>query len=335
MAEPAPCPPALESLIMTSWVAIDFETANEYRGSPCAVAMVAVQEGRVVERYATYIQPPPQASYFSPFNVALHGITPGDVEGAPTWPLALKEIVEFVGGRPVVAHNAAFDLGVIRNACDLMDLSWPDLTYACTLVVARRTWELISYSLPWVAEAAGHQLVDHHEPTADAEAAAAIALAAQRVHGAESLPELLKATRTRFGALFGGEWKGCRYQPPSPSQALAALPGANPDADPDGPFYGLSVCFTGTLLTMTRDEARHLVAEVGGQPVAGVSKKTNVLVVGEQDPRRLKPGVEISSKHRRAAALLEAGHSIEVISELDFLQRLASTEGVSLQLARA
>ncbi|MEU7925812.1 exonuclease domain-containing protein [Micromonospora sp. NPDC049801] len=317
---------------MTSWVAIDFETANEYRGSPCAVAMVAVQDGMLGERYTTYIQPPPSAAYFSPFNMALHGITPRHVQNAPNWPQALKEIIDFVDDRPVVAHNAAFDLGVIRNACDLTDSPWPNLTYACTLVVARRTWQLISYSLPWVAEAAGHQFLDHHDPAADAQAAATIALAAQRAHGVDTLPELLQATRTRFGALFGGEWKGCRYQPPSTSRARSALPGANPDADPDGPFYGLTVCFTGTLLTMSRDEARHLVAEVGGQPVAGVSKKTNVLVIGEQDPSRLRPGAETSSKHQKAATLLEAGHSIEVISELDFLQRLASTEGVSLRL---
>ncbi|MFE9958148.1 exonuclease domain-containing protein [Micromonospora sp. NPDC005299] len=320
---------------MGSWVAIDFETANEYRGSPCAVAMVAVQDGKVVERCNTYIQPPPAADYFSPFCVALHGITARHVENAPSWPQALKQIVEFVDGRPVVAHNAAFDLGVIRSACDLMDLPWPDLTYACTLVIARRTWQLISYSLPWVADAAGHQLLDHHDPAADAHAAAAIALAAQRIHGVEELPELLSATRIRFGALSGGEWNGCRYHAPSPSGARSSLPGANPDADPDGPFYGLSVCFTGTLLAMNRDEARHLVAEVGGQPVAGVSKKTDVLVIGEQDLRRFRPGAKTSSKHQKAAALLEAGHSIEVVSELDFLQRLAATEGVSLRTTQA
>jgi DNA polymerase III epsilon subunit-like protein len=320
---------------MTSWVAIDFETANEYRGSPCAVAMVAVQDDKVVERYTTYIQPPPSTAYFSPFCVSLHGITPRHVQSAPTWPQALKEIVEFIDDRPVVAHNAAFDLGVVRNACDQMDMPWPTLTYACTLVVARRTWQLISYSLPWVAEAADHQLLDHHDPAADAHAAAAIMIAAQQVHGAATLSELLKAMRIRFGELSGDQWKGCRFHAPSPSQARAALPGANPQADSDGPFYGLSVCFTGTLLTMTRDQARHLVAEVGGQPVAGVSKKTDLLVIGEQDARRLKPGAETSSKHRKAAALLDAGHPIEVISEVDFLERLATTEGTFLKINKS
>ena len=139
---------------MTSWVAIDFETANEHRGSPCAVALVAMQGSDIVQRYTTYIQPPPSVAYFSPFCVAVHGITANDVRRAPIWPEALDQIMRFIDGRPVVAHNAAFDLGVIRSACDQMGMPWPNLTYACTMVIARRTWPLLSYSLPWVAEAA-------------------------------------------------------------------------------------------------------------------------------------------------------------------------------------
>jgi DNA polymerase III epsilon subunit-like protein len=317
---------------MTSWVAIDFETANEHRGSPCAVALVAVQDNEIVQRYTTRIQPPPSVAYFSPFCVSLHGITAEDVRDAPTWPEALNQILRFVSGRPVVAHNAAFDLGVIRNACDETGMRWPDLTYACTLVIARRTWPLLSYSLPWVADAAKHELLDHHDPAADATAAAAIATAAQRIHGATTLAEMLDGLRVRFGHLSGENWSGCQYISASRSRARSALPGANPNADPDGPLYGLSVCFTGTLTSMTRDGAQALVAEAGGQPTAGVTKRTDLLVIGEQDPRRFTPGAAMSSKHRKAAALLDAGHPIEVIAEPDFLQRLAATEGLQLKV---
>lgn len=157
---------------MDSWVAIDFETANEHRGSPCAVGMVAVEDGQAVQTYTSYIQPPPPVSYFSPFCVSIHGITPDKVVGAPGWTEALEAIVRFADGRPLVAHNAAFDLGVIRDACNQVGLDWPELRYACTLVIARRTWPLLSYSLPWVTEAAGFQLSGHHDAGADALAAA-------------------------------------------------------------------------------------------------------------------------------------------------------------------
>lgn len=149
---------------MDSWVVVDFETANEYRGSPCAVAMVAVEGDEVVQQHRTLIQPPPQVAYFSPFCVSLHGITADQVRHAPSWAEAMSSMVRLIDGRTVVAHNAAFDMGVVRDACDLAKVRWPDLSYACTLVLARRTWPLISYSLPWVADAAGHALTDHHDP---------------------------------------------------------------------------------------------------------------------------------------------------------------------------
>ena len=308
-----------------SWVAIDFETANEHRGSPCAVGMVAVEHGQAVQTYTSYIQPPPPVSYFSPFCVSIHGITPDKVVGAPGWTEALEAIVRFADGRPLVAHNAAFDLGVIRDACNQVGLDWPELRYACTLVIARRTWPLLSYSLPWVTEAVGFQLSGHHDAGADALAAAYVLGAAIRAHEAKDLPSLLTGLRISFGQVAPGTWHGCCFA--GARRTLSAMPGANPDADPDGPFYGRSVCFTGTLLSMTREQAWGHVAEVGGRPVPGVTKSTDVLVIGTQDGRRLAPGASRSNKQRKAEQLLAAGHEIEAISEADFLERLAATEG--------
>jgi DNA polymerase-3 subunit epsilon len=315
---------------MSAWVAIDFETANEFRGSPCAVALVAVRDGIVVDQLVTYIQPPPSRSSFSPFNMSIHGISPAMVAGAPTWPEALAAILRFVDGRTLVAHNAAFDVGVIRDACTETGVAWPTLSYGCTLVVARRTWQLLSYSLPWVAAAANHELLDHHNPAADAYAAAAIMKAALVVHGKTSVPDTLAGLRIQLGEVSSVAWTGCHHL--GESRAKSALPGANLGADPDGPLFGLRVCFTGTLGSMPRRQAWELVAEAGGQPVPSVTKDTDLLVAGEQDPRRLVPGATLSGKQQKAAALLATGHSIELIAEPDFLQRLASTEGLSLRL---
>jgi hypothetical protein len=232
----------------------------------------------------------------------LHGITAEHVRDAPSWPQTLTDLVRFADGRPVVAHNAAFDLGVIREACTESDLAWPDLSYACTLVVARRTWSLLSYSLPWVAEAAGYRLDDHHDAGADALAAARIMTAAMRHHEVPTLSDLLQVVRVRIGELTAGSWRGCQHQGVS---SRAALPDAYPEADPNGPFYGLAVCFTGTLSSMTRSQAWELVAEAGAQPARGVTRMTDLLVVGTQDPRRLTPGATLSGKQAKAMALLK------------------------------
>lgn len=137
----------------SSWVAIDFETAS-VRGTPCSVGLVEVMGGEIGESATWLIRPP--IFEFSPFNVALHGITPEMCRGAPDWLSTLTHIEEFRAGRPLLAHNAAFDVGVIRDACSLTEAPWPDLTYACSLVVSRRIWPgLTSYSLPFLASHLG------------------------------------------------------------------------------------------------------------------------------------------------------------------------------------
>ncbi len=302
-----------------SFCAIDFETANWYRGSPCAVGLVKVVDGEIVGARRYLMRPPKGYDEFDAFNIELHGITPAMVRGEPRFAERLPEILAFADGRPFVAHNAAFDMGVIRDACIASDLPWPEASYACTLVFSRVTWSLLSYSLPWVAEAAGVPFGHHHEPESDARAAASILLAIARHHGATTLQEIAEAAHTQIGTMSAGAWSGCHR---AWSGGLDDIPVANPDADPDHPFYGRELVFTGALGSMTRAMAWDRVAEVGGRPAPGVTKHTNVLVMGHQDARKLRPGEELSAKARKARDLREHGQPIEILPEVDFVQLL-------------
>lgn len=91
--------------------------------------------------------------------------------------------------------------------------------------------------------------------------------------------------------------------------------------NPDHCFYGLYFCFTGKLERMTRKEANKAAALVGGIPEKGVTKNTNILVVGEQDWRVV--GTDgLSSKMKKAQTLLEKGQDIEIMTENDFIRLL-------------
>ncbi|MEU6860584.1 3'-5' exonuclease [Glycomyces sp. NPDC046736] len=195
---------------MDSWVAIDFETANGSRASACSVAVVRVKDGEVSDSFATLIRPPDGHDRFDSRNTAIHGIRRGDVVGAPTWAQTWSQLREFIGDSPVVAHNAAFDTSVIRGANAAAGLAAATLRYACTLVIARRTWQLDSYTLPRVARAAGIAFGDHHRAEADARAAANVLLAEQREHEADTLDDLLDSARVSWGRLHGGGYDGCR-----------------------------------------------------------------------------------------------------------------------------
>jgi DNA polymerase-3 subunit epsilon len=92
---------------------------------------------------------------------------------------------------------------------------------------------------------------------------------------------------------------------------------------PEGPLYGEVLVFTGAL-EITRAEAAALAAKVGCAVAAGVTKETTILVVGNQDARKLA-GHEKSSKHRKAEDLIRKGQAIKILTEQDFenLVRLA------------
>lgn len=306
----------LDTVHMTSWVAIDFETANEHRGSPCSVGMAAVEQGRVVRSWSTLIQPPADLGHFNPYNVRVHGITANDVAAAPRWKPVLADILSFADGRPLVAHNAGFDLSVIRAACDAEGIAWPELRYSCSQVVARRTWKLLAYGLPHCMDAAGLDFTNHHNAEADSRASAEVMLAAMQEAGVSSLDDLLTKHRIRWGSMTpDGQWRGSQYV-----QERKPVPGADPDADPEGALYGLTVCLTGTLASMKREEAFARLADAGAQPTKTMTKKTNILVSAEQT--NLKPGDVLSGKSKQAQALLDAGQDIEVLDENEFLRRL-------------
>jgi len=182
------------------FTAIDFETANGSAASACSVGLVKVRDGQVVDRIGWFIRPPFGHDHFSEWNVRIHGITPDMVLDAPTWVEQLVDLTEFTGDDVLVAHNAGFDMGVIRAACLATGSPVPGYSYLCSLQLARTTYVLDSYRLPSVAMAAGFEDFPHHDAVADAEACAAIMIHAADRYGVIDMAELAVAARIRMGS---------------------------------------------------------------------------------------------------------------------------------------
>ena len=98
---------------MATFAAIDFETATGSRSSACSVGVVLVDDDVVVQREERLIQPPGNEYAF--FNVSLHGISARDTAAADRFEDVWPEIADLIGDRLVVAHNAAFDVRMIRQ----------------------------------------------------------------------------------------------------------------------------------------------------------------------------------------------------------------------------
>jgi DNA polymerase-3 subunit epsilon len=327
--------------VSLDFTAIDFETANGFRGSPCAVGLTKVRGGQVVAEASWLMRPPPDHDHFDFHNVRIHGITAEDVAGLPRFGELFPEIGAFIGGDILAAHNAAFDLGVIRSGLEVSGLPGPAYDYVCTVMLSRRCYSLVSNSLPFAAEEAGVPLVNHHDAAEDARACAGILIDIAARNGANSIAELYlslglalphqqafdpardalsKASLTALAGAGSGAAVVRQFQSGWPEEGANPVP--NADAEPGHPLYGQTVVFTGQL-SMARPEAKIRSADVGARPESRVTARTTVLVVGDGFVASDLRSGRLTGKARRVLELHERGQLIEVLSEGEFLQMVA------------
>lgn len=318
-----------------SFVAIDFETANSSRASACSLGMTKVVDGVITDSRYELFKPPQGYDSFDPRNIAIHGISQKDLVGRPEFGALWPELSNFIGSLPIIAHNASFDVSVLRATLSASNLDWPQLEYACTYVFSKNQYDLPRHRLPDVALAAGVAWDggQHHDALFDSRVCAEIVISIAIKKNVNDLLDLLDSMNLDMGELFIDGWSTCRsrnvaqYSHHSRGEKAPTIGQieVNSEADPSHPFYGQVVVFTGAI-SIPRPEAWRLVAEVGAIPKDGLSKKTNFLVLGEQDLSKLKAGETKSSKQREAEELKEKGSQIEIIDERDFFAILEPQE---------
>lgn len=161
---------------MSTFLAIDFETANNRSDSACAVGLVRAEDGQIVEEQAFLIRPPTPEFFFT----HIHGLTWEDVEHAPDFGALWPEIAGFFDGIDfLAAHNSGFDSRVLNSCCDKYGVDRPASDFTCTVKLARGMWEVRPTKLPNVAHYLGLEL-QHHDALSDSRACANIVLAAER-----------------------------------------------------------------------------------------------------------------------------------------------------------
>ena len=182
-----------------SFTAIDFETANSHRGSACAVGLVKVRDGHIVDTASWLIKPPPGIDDFDPINVELHRITEQDVRNAADWEMSLEGILQFVCEDPLVAFDAAYDASVMRKATEHQHLDLPAKDFYCALHLAQAHLPLPQHRLSDVLAALDLPPVEQHEPRTHALACARIVLAIAARRGLATLAEVWEQPSTAVG----------------------------------------------------------------------------------------------------------------------------------------
>jgi DNA polymerase III subunit epsilon len=304
------------------FTAVDFQTASSHPGSVCSVGLVRIRDGQVAGKSGGLVRPPDGLGEFTDFQTSLHGITAEMVATAPPWRKVAAWIDEYVGSDVLVCHNATFTIGALRNACAADSVPLPTADFLCTMLLARQVFRLPSYRLPFVADTCGVELSGRHQVLINARGAALVAVALARQHGAGTPGELAEALGIRLGRLEPGRYVPAIRGAPRISRGCPPALDRSPDQQPDHPLHGRVIVFTGALKTRTRQQAWSDVATVGAIPEKDVTRRTNVLVIGDLNPAVLTPGATISGKAAHAFALQAKGQDIEVMSEEDFLRSL-------------
>jgi DNA polymerase III subunit epsilon len=176
---------------VNDFITIDFETATRKPESAISIGLVKYRNYRPISSYYSLIRPP--KLYISPKFTEIHGLTIDDVKDAPDFGYIWKnEVKKFIGKSLLAAHNASFDMKILKAVLDWYEFPIPKLSFFCTLVLARFAWpKLMSHSLEALAK--NFKIIfNHHNALDDALACGKLVqLAAEKFDPEKGIEESL------------------------------------------------------------------------------------------------------------------------------------------------
>ena len=283
---------------MNGFVAFDVETANPNLASICQFGIARFADGKLCEKWEQYINP---QDFFHPRNVAVHGIDESKVRLAPAFPQVSDALLERLGSA-VVIHHTPFDRTAMKRVFAKHGLTLPPIKWLDSACVVRRTWTDLAragYGLESVAGRLGI-VYQPHNAAEDARAAGEVFVQAMRQSGRSI-----------------DDWMVLVGQPIRPrSRSGMDSKKTNLDGNPDGPLYGETAVFTGSF-SVVKEELEFMAADVGCDVRSSVTTATTLLILGDQDLRKLA-GKKTSQKEIDADRLIAAGKDIRKLRETDF-----------------
>ncbi len=182
-----------------AYVVFDIETTgfSPVTNRIIEIGAVKVESGQITDRFSAFVNPQVPI----PFEIEkLTGISDSMVIDADTIEVVLPRFLEFVGDAALVAHNASFDVGFIKENAKRQNIP-VDFTYVDTVGIARTLLTgQAKYTLDAVAKTLKISLENHHRAVDDAECTAEIflkfieMLKKDDIYTLEALNELGKAS---------------------------------------------------------------------------------------------------------------------------------------------
>ncbi|NLT40119.1 MAG: hypothetical protein GXX89_06595 [Clostridiales bacterium] len=289
--------------------AFDVETPNMRNDRICSLGYAVIEGGEIARTWYTLVDP---ECCFDSRNVQIHGIRPEDVRGAPAFPAVWDEIGPLFRSGILAAHNALFDLGVLRKTLRYYGIEASSVRYVDTLAMSRAALKGGSHGLAALCERLGIRL-DHHNAASDSLACAEILLILDE-NGTE--PGRFVRTYRLDGAVHAGPDRYRRTEGP----VIETAPGL---AGPD--IRGKRICLTGEFDCGSRSSVIERL-EAGGAIIHNtVTAQTDIVLIGGQGSVAWSGGT-YGSKIRRALELRSKGCGVTLINEADFFADLSESD---------
>ena len=290
---------------------IRIECCNQYKDTPCRVALVGVKNALIVSQKEFLIDPGDEY-----FDFMSSGMTIDDLRGKGSFEDHWKDIYTFIQEYPMLISTAdGYDSDVLFNAIRKYGIDCEALPYLTAKNILRKGIFAYSYTFDNLCNLL-NVTIGGKLPLDFAIAWCEIIIGACKTKEENDLLDFAEKNLLIVGRISSEEYQKCAIK-----RIYKTKEKENIDEslfDVNHLFYKQNVVFTGKLQYFDRNEAQNYVERIGGVCPNGLSKTTNYLVVGVQNPSQVGSD-GLSEKQRKAIKYKAEGVDIELLSETDFI----------------
>ena len=286
--------------LLSDYIVFDIETTglDSSYDEVIEIGAIKVKKNKTVSKFNSLVKPKNEVDEYI---TELTGITNEMVKDAPTIEEVLPDFMDYIGNDILIGHNVNFDINFIydnlyRNKLDVLTNDFID-----TMRISRKLLpELPHHRLIDLAKYFKIDSTNNHRSLKDCEIT---------MNVYENLKEIALQKYDNVD-----EFKNALKKHKKEGLRAKDIVSTNTDFDVDNLFYDKYVAITGTLEKMQRKEAMQIIVDLGGHCEDNVTKKTNYLILGNNDYNPILRGKK-SSKLIKAETLKLEGKDIEIISE--------------------
>lgn len=301
---------------------IDFETMNTSTNSPCEVGITLINDLQIVDSYSSYINP--KNNTYNSENAKVHKISKETILNARAFDVVYKEMEPYLKeSQIIIAHNANFDVSVLKTTMEDYDLRFPNFLYVDSVNIFRLYLHNRSVSISNLCDYYNVSKENLHSAIFDTEKLATLLIKLASENEFPSVLEMLISSGNHYFKFsktvnavrsFG---KPFSFQKGANTNKIKSVKIINTNNEN---LSGKNIVFTG-LFDSGKEKLQIKARENNANVSRSVSKKTNILVEGEQE-ERYKDENGLVSNQRKARELIGNGFDINIINEMEFLQLL-------------